>query len=192
MQNLSSKQINILFTVFIAFLLFAGWNIYALIQNSGTRTVEIIKAPADTTVTLSGTEISGSSVRLKPGTYTFVAQREDFHDQEVTIVVNDSSDPVVELFLVPATEEMANKVQAGEDGFVYDEAVDFSTIADPVLSYLPYKNLLYSMEATTTTQPITVKITALNGYRNAAIERLKSQGLDPSDYLYEFNFASPF
>lgn len=188
---LSKKINNYIFIGILLLIVVIGWVIHINVSQSGKHSVKITSAPNDATITINNNKVQSSSLHLANGTYTITAERAGFTPvtKEVTIS-NDTK--TVAISLLPETDE-AKKWIEDNPGAYSDDFSDIS-LQDPILRTLPYRNLLYSIEGvgSNNTAPIQISVSAIKGYRNAPIEYMKQLDIDPSNYIYNYNYESPF
>lgn len=194
--QLSNRQKNSLFLVFLIVLLLIGWNIHTLITNQDTTVVRLELMPSDATVEVEGVKISGNSVRLKPGEYTIIASREGFYTKQQTLVIPEEGIDRIPVALGAKSDE-AKAMVADTDSPVYEHAMSDAEIINPIIASLPVKTLLYSIEVDRNNleadKPVTLIVSAPQGYRASAVQKVTQLGFTVSDYKYVFtNYEDPF
>ena len=180
-----------IFIIVLGLLVLTGWIVFTSIRDQGTVTVSLIRAPFNSKVLLDNVEVGGSTIKLKPGTYTFDISRDGFYPKEVTAVVDTKGDNSVTFALSPESEDAKKLVETNEK-YHYDHTLSGGDIIDPVLDVLPIRNVVYSVDSEARQEafpktPLTITITASKGYRNTAIQALGTKGIDLSNYLYSFS-----
>lgn len=162
--------------------------------------------PADATVTIDGDAVQDGTHYLEPGTYLIEAKKEGFNNYSKTLTL-EGSERTVAIILTPNSEEALEygreneeeyrKVQAQgeiaamEMGRIFNEK-------NPIAKHLPYKTFFYSVgyrmdQSDPSGNSIIIEIDAPEGYRQAAIYRIRQLGYDPTDFTINFrNYENPF
>lgn len=192
--------------IVLLILILAGYFAYISISRSGKVAVTVNAVPADATITFNGTEVSPGTIYLTPGGYEIKATKEGFDDFSNAVQITES-DKTVSIPLTPASDEA--KKWAEENRSEYLELEAKSGIAaqeqgkdfrekNPIVSLLPYENLLYTIgyradPADPTGQSIIIEIDASEGYRQQAIYQISQWGYDPTDFKINFrDYQNPF
>lgn len=200
---------NIKAAIFLAVILIVaaiGYGIYTAIDKSGKIPVTITAVPSDTKVTLNGKEVTPGNSNLKPGTYTIKGTKEGFSEYTHTQHI-DQENASIYVLLRPAsqqatqwaTDNQSLYLEAeGKAGREANERGEAFRDKNPIVNVLPYSNLLYTIGYRTdrsdpSGDSIIIEIDAAKGYRNAAVEQIRSLGYDPSNFKINFrDYENPF
>lgn len=207
---ISEHQIaaRIVFTVFIiAFIGLVGYAIFIAVERAGKVQVDLAVVPSDAKVTVDGKDVNPSFTFLHPGKkYTFKAQKEGFKPLEIeSYIAKDST--TVTLPLSPESEEARKWMERNQDKYSILEALaskaaneegEKTVEQNPIVSVLPYKNLIYSIgyrgdPSDPSGRSIIVIIDARPNSRTAALTKLSELGGDITTLKIEFaNYENPF
>lgn len=180
----------------------AGLIIFATIKraadNQGLITAEIIAVPGDAAVYVDEKNVRPGKIKLPPGTHTFTAKKDGFSDVEQKIDLTRAR--VVTLILTPQSEEarrwalensqeyLAAERRAGERAV---EAGETLLSSNPIVRVLPYKGALFNIDyrlASDNSGRVVLQVSATSSEnRYFAIERIRSLGYEPTDYVIEFS-----
>ncbi|TAL15331.1 PEGA domain-containing protein [Patescibacteria group bacterium] len=188
--HLSRLQKNVIFGVFIFFTLLVFYAIFNISETSGKYNLTVTVIPSDATITINGIR-SSSVASLYPGVYSVTVTRDGFTTD--TQAVDLSHNLTISSYLAPVSD-VAKKWAQG-NASAYPEDFDYTTGQQPILAQLPDSNLIYSISAdssATSENPPRITIDSLPGYYNAPIDRIRSMGFDPENYVYTFKFGNPF
>lgn len=178
-----------------------------LINNrSGKTPIELSVFPGDATITIDDSTMKPGTRYLSPGTYIVEAKRDGFEDysktlviekvkQEVAIILTANSEEALEWAKEndKEYEKVFAKAQeaAAETGKTFNER-------NPIAKDLPYKTFFYSVgyrmdPNDPSGNSIIIEIDAPEGYRQAAIYRIRQLGYDPTDFTINFReYENPF
>lgn len=180
--------------------------IWTLISWQGTAKVELIVLPVDAKVTVNDEDFSNKkSIRLKPGDYTFTVSKDGFETDTQKLKINNS-DKNVEFFSTPIpvsneallwAEENLNSYHKleGRAGKASAEKGRELIEKHPIVSILPIQEAVFSIGYKTSgdNESLTLTVHAEEGYRESALQKIRDQGYDPSDYKIVFeDYRSPF
>ena len=162
-------------------------------------------SPDKAEITTGNQKFIGSQVvYLKPGTYNFKALRSGFKDENINVEVKKGNPLRIIFALTPTTEKAIKELQSSSKTSEIDRATTDRLAneqkkledANPIIKKLPIKNLIYSIGYKADPNHkngVIVEIDTIEGYRNAAINKIKEQGFDPSKLNITFrNYASTF
>lgn len=195
-------------TVTAAVLLFAivAYSVFTLISHSGKVAVTVSIVPSDAHTTLNGQSVSSGTIYLKAGTYTIVSSKSGFSNFKKTQYIGDNQGSVI-VSLVAQSDAAVKWAQDNQQAYLNNESLGGVAAAtqgaavrdsNPIVNDLPYDNQIYTIGYITdpsdpSGNSIIITIDAPEGYRNAAIQQIKSFGYDPQDYKYKFyNYTDPF
>jgi hypothetical protein len=184
-----------------------GFTGYNLIMRVDKEPVTVHLIPSDTKLLVNNVQVSEGTTYLKPGTYTLKATRNGFESIDQKVIIDKPNKAVIDLALTPLTEaalkwqhdhaelyyafEGRTATQAREEGEAF-------TAANPITDKLPFENFIYTIgyrtdSADASGNSIILSIDAATGYRNAAIDKIRELGYDPTNFKIEFNdYESPF
>ena len=192
----------------ILILLSASTLVYGAItyvNRHDTTPVYLLTSPDKAEITTGNQKFIGSQVAyLKPGTYNFKASRSGFKDENINIEVKKGNPLRIIFTLTPTTEEAIKELQSSSKTSEIDRATTDRLAneqkkledANPIIKKLPIKNLIYSIgykADPNRKNGVIIEIDTIEGYRNAALNKIKEQGFDPSKLNITFrNYANTF
>jgi len=196
--------------VITGLILIAGLTIYAIttyVQRSGKIAVTVSIVPNDATSTLDGKPITSSgTIYLNTGTYSFKTSKDGFTSVNQSVYVGPSANSI-NFSLTPETAAAAQWAKDNQAAYQKNEetggaAADLkgstSRAKNPIISDLPYTNTVYTIgmindPSDPSGTSIIITIDAPEGYRNAALEQIRSFGYNPEQFKYKFyNYTDPF
>ena len=192
----------------------AVWGVYSLIslRHAGEVQINITVVPSDATVSVGGNTLTGkSSVYLKPGDYTVTISKDGFETdtQDITVLSDDdnssdSSQASIISALNPKSDTAKTWYNDNQDAYYELEKIAGSEASAsgeafidkfPITGFLPVQKATYSIgyKRTEDQKGIIVTIKAYEGYREAALQKIRDLGFDPSDFTIQFNnYENPF
>ena len=192
----------------ILILLSASTLVYGAItyvNRYDTTPVYLLTSPDKAEITTGNQKFIGSQVAyLKPGTYNFKASRSGFKDENINVEVKKGNPLRIIFALTPTTEEAIKELQSSSKTSEIDRATTDRLAneqkkledANPIIKKLPIKNLIYSIgykADPNRKNGVIIEIDTIEGYRNAALNKIKEQGFDPSKLNITFrNYANTF
>lgn len=175
------------------------WYAFVLSQRAGKTPLTLVVVPQHAKVTMNDTKVASGTHYLLPGRYTIIAQAEGFLNYRKDIQLGpDSVDlPVA---LVPISQEAKEWVKKNQQ--LYQGIVDKSRSQEaqvtalirqknPIVDRLPFENMLFSIAyradpSDDTHSQIILNVTAKEGYRRSAFQKIREWGYEPADYKIEF------
>lgn len=201
------KIIATVVTVLVAgFIVFS---LYIIISRTGKEAVTIQLTPDDTILTINDEKHGEGTIYLAPGNYSVHAEREGFQAYDGTLEVSQSNltTPQIDLALQPVSEEAIRwqeehaNLYSAHEGRSGDRATEFGINFQeqfPITGHLPFRNYIYSIghrlkNIDNPSEGIVIAISAITGYREAALDKIRELGFEPTDYEIEFNdYENPF
>ena len=181
------------------------YGIIVCTTRTNTIPVSLLISPDKAEIAFDNQKVTGSQVvHIKPGTYDFKASRSGFEDKTIRTEVKQGSPIKIVFSLKPLTQEASKEALSSSKISEIDKtttnrlANEQQTLekTNPVIKKLPIKNLLYSIGyKMDPNKPngVIIEIDAPEGYRNAAINKIKEQGFDPATLNITFrNYANTF
>lgn len=180
---------------------------YVSVDRSNKISLEIDFIPEDAVVSIDGHRVKRGVTYLDPGTYEVKASREGFSDYtDSSLILNDSSTERFYTIKMTAESDEAKEWLSNNQESVnritklgykmIDERNEYFSKKNPIANHLPYKSFLYSIgHYTDPTDPegIIITIDAGDGYRQAALYRIRQLGFDPTDFNIIFrDYENPF
>lgn len=184
--------------IIIAIFSFILFLVVQSVQNKGKTKLEIKKLPGDAKVSINNKKVNGSSAYLEKGDYTIKAEREGFKSETRQISIEPSKDnnPKVFITLTPNSIKGNEWVKKNEEkyqkfekdaGIYYNKKSENKLTTYPIIKDLPLRSSLYSVEYYEKQDDFRVIIVSSDAMgRQVAIEKIKSLGYEPSDYIFEF------
>ncbi len=178
-------------------------------QHRGKGRIDIQVAPTDSLVQINGKRIRGSKQYLSPGTYKVEASKSGFTNDAQTIQLEknqvrtaylspEPNSAEAQAWLTSHPKEQAKREAIGGQKFKIDQ--DYIHSHYPLLAKLPQEFRYFSLSYGQSTQypndpkkiAIIIKAFDASG-RQQALQWIRSQGYDPTNYLIEFSgFYNPF
>ena len=207
-QNLPK---NIKFILVLLGLLIVGLVIYGVYQKvaiAGKIAVSVNVVPSSATLTINGASYTTTgTIYLVPGkSYSIKASTNGFADftnqqyidntnNSITIALTAVSDSAKQWAQNNQDQYLINEGQAGAAANTTGEAI---TNKNPIVQYLPLDKMVYSLGYKNdvndpSNTSIIITVNAAEGYRNGAVEGIRSLGYDPTQYKIQFNdYQNPF
>lgn len=195
------SQILLVFLAGLAIVLVGG--AYTVGSRLGKTSVSLVVVGKNAKVLVNDKIVRGNPLYLKPGSYKISAQAEGFQPVSKTVEVGKHKTAVT-LILSPESEAAKVWAKAHEGEYLKAEAVageqsrkegeDFYA-SNPLAQTLPYKTDYYSLDYRVDEKgSAIIQITASGPLgRKVAIEKIRSSGFDPTDYVIEFTgLTNPF
>ena len=199
---------RIVFTALIIVIVgLVGYAIFIAVDREGKVQVELAVVPRDAKITVDGKDVNPSFTYLQPGKkYSFKAQKQGFKSLEIVSYIAEDN-KVVTLPLTPESEDAKKWAEANQDNYsvlaamaskATNEEGEKITEQNPIVSSLPYKNLIYSIgyrgdPSDPSGRSIIVIIDARPNSRTAALQKLSELGGDITTLKIEFaNYENPF
>lgn len=207
LNELIRKHKVIATTIFIVIVALIAYGLYIVVSRTGKEPVTIFMIPSDTTLTIGGEQHRSGTAYLKPGTYDISATREGFETHEDTITINQPNNTEIDISLFPVSDEAKQWVEENSDLYkdfqvrTGVQANEFGAEMGerfPITNHLPTGNFIYTIgnslkNPDNPTEGIVLEIDAITGYREAALDRIRELGFDPTDYEIKFNnYENPF
>lgn len=203
-----NKQLALVISVLAALLIipFVIWGIIAFSQR-GTVAVSVYVAPHDASIAVGDQHFSGSSsIRVKPGSYTVTISKDGFQTNTQKIIVRDNKPNSIVSTLTPVSAAAQQWYKDNQDEVLTVEGKAGELAAQqgqdfidnyPITKWLPLDNATftigYKQVSDDPSKGIIITISALEGYREAALQQIRDKGFDPSDYTIEFtSYRNPF
>lgn len=195
-----TNQRRAIILIILAGVLLVGFLAYSLGQRAGKTAVELEVVGKNVTVKADGKSVNGTAY-LKPGPHTITAEAEGFNSIKKDIVVGENQAKVT-LILDPKSDDAKKwakehekdysraEGQAGELTRAEGEAFIDSY---PLTNYLPEKTSYYSIDYRINDKNqavIIISSTSALG-RQVALEKIRSFGFDPTDYIITFTGFEP-
>lgn len=201
-MSIRTKRIVVLviglFVTLFAFLIVSN-------MRKSDKTHLILKvAPPKAVVTLNDKKTDKDSYQ-KPGKYTVKISRDGFATYKKEITIQKGQDELVmPVSLVPESTEARREAAKYEKEYKELEVLSGKKVNEagqalqskyPILSSLPYRSSIYSIEyGTTKEQEFVIQIFAKSpATRQVALAKIRDWGYDPADYPIHFvDIRNPF
>ena len=200
MENTRNLKIIVTIVVLL-FVTFISWSVVQIRQTSSKVAVTVIKAPADAKVVIDGKPYNDDVAYLDPGSHSYIISRAEFKSVagEVTIQ-KDAAGQTITGVLTPISDLGQEIYQNNRKDFSLAESTagdaaetrgQAEVDANPIISLLPYTNLLFTIgyradPSDTTGKSIILEIDASPTYRDAAVTQLSAWGYNPAEYKINF------
>ncbi|HVQ45004.1 MAG TPA: hypothetical protein VMT30_08690 [Candidatus Saccharimonadia bacterium] len=176
--------------------------------QSGKVAVKVYLVPTDAALKIDGKAAKAGTAYLDPGKHTVTAARDGFASASTGYdFTAGQTDAAIDIALIPQTN--AARVYAHDHANLYQEREGREAARDatfgknfagknPIVKQLPYKNFLYTIgyrldPTDPTGNSIVIEIDSPTGYRNGAVEKIRSFGFDPTDFKIIFrDYQDPF
>jgi hypothetical protein len=193
-------------TILLVIVAAIAAGIYFSASRAGKIAVTVAVVPSDAHTTVNGQSVSSGTVYLAPGSYNVESSKDGFakYSQKQQIEANQSS---IVVSLTPESADakkwaddhnsdyLANESLAGQAADTFSN--DFRD-KNPIVNVLPYDNYIFTIgyendQSDPTNNSVIITIDAPEGYRNAAIDQIRSLGYDPTTLNIKFrNYTDPF
>lgn len=182
------------------------YTLYMNTERAGKVAVQIDFVPTDSNVTINGERLSRGTAYLAPGEYHVRGDKDGFSSFEQTFLVNEAR-AIIALSLQPISDEAKEWAERHEKdyGRIDSHGAQLARLSgkffheqNPIARHLPYRSLIYSIGyKADPTDPINrgiiIVIDAPEPYRQAALNKIRNLGFDPTDFTIEFlNYENPF
>ncbi len=191
----------------ILLLLITGIYISTLTISRQDKTLVTISIfPEDARVTMNGEVVKPGKTYLSPGIYAVEATRDGF-DNYSTVVTLEENEQTVAISLNATTEEGREYIKENQAAYTKTYGAGQQAAAEigkifndrnPIAKRLPYKTFVYSIgyrmdQTDPSGNSIILTIDASEGYKQAALYRIRQLGYDPTDFTINFrNYENPF
>ena len=196
----------IIITILLIIVAAIAIGIYINTSHAGKIPVTVAVVPSDAHTTVNGQSVSSGTVYLAPGKYSIKSSKDGFADyssdqqieaNQATIVVSltAQSDEAKKWADDHQSDYLANESLAGQAADTFSS--DFRD-KNPIVNVLPYDNYIFTIgyendQSDPTNNSVIITVDAPEGYRNAAIEQIRSLGYDPTNLNIKFrNYTDPF
>lgn len=189
--------------ILVSLIVIAGFTSVSRLDKTAIH-IEVF--PTDADIALNEKPIKSGTLYLEKGIYEITSSRQGFEDYSKTLVVSDR-DQTLGIILKPVSEEAFSygkenekdylKAQAAGERAALEAGKEFNE-KNPIAKHLPYKTFFYSIgyrmdQSDPSGNSIVIEIDARDGYRQAAIYRIRQLGFDPTDFNINFrDYENPF
>lgn len=185
------------FTAFILILLVLSPLLFTKISRAGKWPVDIVVAPSAAKVLINNNKASSGTNYLKPGSYTVIAQHEDFDDLELPLTVVEGENAPITLMLTPITPR-GWEIARNDPAFLELEEVvgeiaaqqgDDFVKTNPITEFLPYRSGLFNIDyrlKDNSESEIVLIVTVHEQEREYPQEQIREWGFDPADFEIEY------
>ena len=178
---------KIILIVFACIFLFGSFCFAQFIYDIGKSELKVTTTQKDVKITINGTVVGQNSVFLKPGNYLISATKNGYYEYRKDIEIKGQ--PLgISVTLNPEKEKSLYEL-------FYGGSYDLVTSKYPIMKKLPYDNFLISINYSddSTLNSFKLSVRAYNGYRQAAITKIKKLGYNPAEFNIEFkDYENPF
>lgn len=203
---LKHKPFIIAVIVLVLLVLTVAYFSFTQVTRSGKNAILIDIFPTNARITIDNQKVSRGTVYLEPGTYSIKASQEGFKEYSDILVV-DSSMKTYVMTLVPDSEEAEKIYEDQKDEYarvrkLSEQAVresgEYFHKRNPIVSKLPYRSFIYTIgyrmdQSDPSGNSIIIEIDAHEGYRQAALYKIRELGYDPTDLTINFrDYENPF
>lgn len=202
-MNMKNKIIIALLVFFLPLIIWSAFLSFG--DGSKSAEVQVIIAPQSVSVT-NGKDsqvVSNEDViKLKPGSYELLFSKTNFKDIKKKIEVKKDSFTRLTVILDPKNASGENELlsqpnQIAMQGVADIEHVESEKFFDknPITSKLRFKNPIYTIDYSRdpVNDSLIINISTYDGYRQVAIDKIKSWGYNPADFNIKFNnYVNPF
>lgn len=197
---------NITFASFAVIILLAIYLFFIQTTRGDKKSIELSVFPASAEITIDGSKVNKGTVHLDYGVYKVEASQTGFINYSNDIVVNPSTDTYA-VILEPESEEAQEWFKNHQKEYAdirklseksIQEKGEYFHKQNPIASKLPYRSLIYTIgymndQSDPSGNSIIVTIDAPEGYKQAALYRIRQLGFDPTDLNIIFrDYENPF
>lgn len=207
MRDFIKKHKLAVIAVSLLVVMFIGFMTYILVSRGDKQPVEVYLIPSDTKLLVNGEQLSEGTSYLKPGRYNIEASRSGFETQKQILIVGEPNTSTVDIALAGVSdsakkwEEEHTQLYEGYEargGSRAQQEGETFTADNPITSVIPFENFIYTIgyradPDDATGNSIIIEIETTEGYRNAAIDKIRELGYDPTNFKITFtDYESPF
>ncbi len=180
---------------------------YTQVSRIDKYAVSIDIFPANAEITIDGNKVNKGTIYLEPGTYTIEAHREGFSKYSGTLGVDTVYTKPHIMSLEPISEDAQKwfnehrndyaRVRKLSEQAVIESGKHFHE-QNPIASKLPDRAFIYTIgyradPSDPSGNSIIIEIDAGETYREAALNRIRQLGYDPTDFTINFrDYENPF
>jgi hypothetical protein len=197
------KRYLLLFAATLIALSVVTWGVSSIFnKDKGNAELNIEVVPTDSKIEINGSRTSSGIVRIKEGSYTVTVNRDGFAEQKVNVEISQHEEKYIGVALEPnhpSTKDWYErnvndrKLAEGLSSRTYDEASKNLMFNYPLFRQLPTLEQDFtisygvSMHDPDNPERYALHILAASPLlRSAAIDWVKQQGYDPTDYEFYF------
>lgn len=191
-------------------LIFVPLGAYLITSSipKNTRSVDLVIAPQEVTMTEDGKEQTVSSdqkIRLSLGAHKLVFSKGNFNTVTKEVTVTAKEPERILVFLEPQNESAEQELNQEVNQIALQGISDLEHLKDenfyslnPIAARLPIDNPLTKIKYEIDPEDpsgntIILVVDAFPGYRHVAITRIKNAGFDPTTFNIKFiNHTNPF
>ena len=177
------------------------------ITRGGKEPVTIYLIPSDTKLLVNGQQLHEGTSYLKPGRYNVEATRSGFESKKEILIVGTPNTSTIDIALNGISASAKKWQQDNQElylryedrgGVRAQQEGETFTADNPITSSIPVKTPIYTIgyradPADPTGNSIIIEIDSMDGYRNAAIDKIREFGFDPTNFKITFrDYESPF
>jgi len=179
-----------LFILLISFsiILFIGSYFAAQYLNQKDKIeVTISVVPQDSKITINGKLLQSNKIYLQSGKYMISVIKDGYFEYRKLQEVN-SIDNQISTSLNQKPEKTIGQLTLSND-------YNLATNIYPIIKHLPYDSFLVKIaySPSSTLSLFSIDITAYEGYRKIAVDKIKNWGYNPADFDIKFlKYENPF
>ncbi len=179
---------------------------YQAISRSDKVKVTIQAIPSDATITLNNKQYSTGYIYVLPGDYSISVKKDGFENYTKSVTFTKPTGNI-DVALSPQSDTAkAWAAQHSSDYSAYEGRAGTKALAagqsfldkNPIVNHLPYENFLFTIgyfinPSDSSGNSIIITVDAAEGYRQAAINKIKEWGYQPASFNITFNnYVDPF
>lgn len=172
------RKVFITIIIIVALLVASGSVILKNSRGSASYLITITTTPADATIIIDGIKVGSGSGTYPTGkgSHVIAAIKDGYYEAQQQLEIN-TANTQVSLQLEKKPPMSIEEILRGSG---YTDLVK----SYPILKNLPFQQFLYQIDYSpdSTSDNLIIIVRAYEGHRGAAIDKIKSWGLNPAEY----------
>lgn len=182
-----NRKTTLLSMIFISIILIGSYFGSQTLFRLNKIKLNIAATPQDSIVIINSNIAQINDIYLQPGKYMISVIKDGYFEYRKEYDINKEIDKI-SIKLIEKTEKTISSLIFSRD---YDKVI----AKYPIVKQLPYDSFLIkiSYSPDSTMSMFVVEVTAYEGYRKTAIDKIKDWGYQPSELNIKFkNYENPF
>lgn len=177
---------TVIIAISLSILITGSFFVSQFIYRSDKILLNISTSPQDSNITINGTRLESNNIYLKPGKYLISVTKNGYYEYRKIYEVSEQNSKL-KLTLKSKPKTIYSMLYSSD----YKELISKL----PIIKKLPYNTsaITMSYDGDSTIDSFAINISANEGFRYIAIEKIKSWGFSPTDYNIKFkDYTNPF